>query len=334
MLEADEQPVRARAAGLPRVSVAMPCYNNARYIGRAVRSAAAQEGVELAEIVVVDDGSTDDSLAVLRALQSEIPALKVIESERNNGVGIARNRSLEATTGDWVAILDSDDAFAPGRLARLIAAAEDAGVDMIADCLILYDLEAGVEAPGQIHPVFPLRLLDLPDLLAPDATTGLEPGLLKPVGRRSLIESGQWRYRPTVRHGGDFDLYFRLISQGVRFGWISDPLYYFSSRVGAITGRYSPGSVTRVNYRAIAAHSLELADQMRNSPRADADTIVTMLEARAARALSQNRVYGWTTFRTGSWDRFRTWLRLDSRNGREFLGIALSKLMGHRGLPE
>jgi succinoglycan biosynthesis protein ExoO len=322
-----------RASGRSCVSVAMPCYNNARFIGRAVRSAAAQEGVDLAEIVVVDDGSTDGSLAVLRELQREIPALKIIESERNNGVGAARNRGLEATTGDWVAVLDSDDAFAPGRLAHLVAVAEEQGVDMIADCLILYDLEAGAEAPGQQHPHFPFRLLDLPDFLAPDPLTGLDLGLLKPMGRRSLIDEGRWHYDPTMRHASDFDLYFRLLRQGARFGWISEPLYYFSSRIGALTGRFSPGSVTRVNYLAIAAHARQLAEEMRSSDREDAEELVVALERRAHRATSQNRVYGWTALRTGSWSRLRSWLRNDPRNGRELLNIITAKLKGHRGLP-
>ncbi|MFN3591076.1 MAG: glycosyltransferase family 2 protein [Thermaurantiacus sp.] len=311
----------------------IPCYNGARFIGRAVRSAASQEGVGQVEIVVVDDCSTDDSLAVLRQLETEIPSMRVLSSETNGGPGVARNRALGAAAGAWIALLDADDAFAPGRLRRLIEAAEEAEVDIIADYLVHYDLEADAPAPAQDLPELPMRRLGLGDLVSPDPVTGLDLGLLQPVFRRHLVDKGFWRYRPGIRHGEDFDLYVRLFRNQVSFGLLGEAFYLFSTRIGAHTGRYSPGSVTQVDYRSIAAQSLALLDELRSHAAGLDESLLEGLQKRAQRALWQNRVYGWTALRKGSWARLLAWLGADQRNMVELAQIGLAKLVGQRGLP-
>lgn len=318
---------------MPQVSVVIPCYNGSRFIGRAVRSAAKQEGVGPVEIVVVDDCSTDNSVAVLNELAAEFPMMRVLESETNGGPGIARNRGLAAAAGSWIALLDADDAFAPGRLRRLIEVAETEKVDIVADCLILYDLEADAPAPNQDFPEIPFRQLCLKDMIAPEPATGLDLGLLKPMFRRHLIDEGLWRYRPGIRHGEDFDLYIHLLRRGVSFGLISEAHYLFSTRIGAHTGRYSPGSVTQVDYRSVAAQSLALLEDLRSSLAEADESLLTGLELRAKRALWLNRVYGWTALRKKNWGRLKAWLGADHRNALELLWVGLAKLAGQRGLP-
>lgn len=94
------------------VSVAIPSYNHARFLGDAVRSVLAQEGCDL-ELIVVDDGSTDGSLEVLKGIRD--PRLRVIE-QSNQGAHAAINRGLREATGRFLAVLNSDDRWTPGRL--------------------------------------------------------------------------------------------------------------------------------------------------------------------------------------------------------------------------
>ena len=97
---------------LPRspVSVVIPCYNQARFLAAAIRSAKTQP-VQALECLVVDDGSTDDTAAVAR---SEGATLLM---QPNAGVSAARNSGLAAATGELVVFLDADDELVPGSVA-------------------------------------------------------------------------------------------------------------------------------------------------------------------------------------------------------------------------
>jgi glycosyltransferase involved in cell wall biosynthesis len=98
----------------PSVTVVIPCFNAERWIGRAVGSVQAQQDVE-AEIIVVDDGSTDRSVAAVEALGA---ALR-LETGPNGGAGAARNKGLALARAPKVMFLDADDFLEPGALASL-----------------------------------------------------------------------------------------------------------------------------------------------------------------------------------------------------------------------
>lgn len=101
------------------VSVIIPSYNRAHLLPRCVNSVISQEYAP-SEIIVVDDGSTDSTRSLL---QGDYPDVKVIAQE-NKGVSAARNAGIGAATGDWLAFLDSDDAWLPGKLGRQVQAVE------------------------------------------------------------------------------------------------------------------------------------------------------------------------------------------------------------------
>jgi glycosyltransferase involved in cell wall biosynthesis len=101
----------------PTVSVVIPTYNYGRYVRDAIESALAQTVLPL-EVVVVDDGSTDDTPAVLARYGDRI---RVVRQE-NQGLSAARNTGIRAACGEWVAFLDSDDAFHPRKLELQLAA--------------------------------------------------------------------------------------------------------------------------------------------------------------------------------------------------------------------
>jgi glycosyltransferase involved in cell wall biosynthesis len=95
----------------PAVSVVIPCYNAAPYIAATIRSVLAQD-VPGMEIIVVDDGSSDRSLDVVR---EQFPQVRAV-AQTNQGVAAARNHGLSLARGKWVAFVDSDDIWLPGKL--------------------------------------------------------------------------------------------------------------------------------------------------------------------------------------------------------------------------
>lgn len=96
---------------LPRISVVIPCYNAERYIAAAIESVLAQDWPNL-EIVAVDDGSKDASAQII---QDQFPQVHLIR-QPNQGVAAARNAGIAASTGEWIAFLDADDLWLPGKL--------------------------------------------------------------------------------------------------------------------------------------------------------------------------------------------------------------------------
>jgi GT2 family glycosyltransferase len=103
-------------AGSRMVSVIIPTHDRAALVVRALRSVAAQTYADC-EIVVVDDGSTDDTEAAVRATGIRLRYLR----QAHAGVSAARNRGVATAHGDWIAFLDSDDAWSPEKLARQMA---------------------------------------------------------------------------------------------------------------------------------------------------------------------------------------------------------------------
>ncbi|MDQ2870264.1 MAG: glycosyltransferase family 2 protein [Acidobacteriota bacterium] len=103
--------------GRPRVSVAIPSFNHAPYVVGAVESVLRSD-FEGLEVVLVDDGSSDDSLARLKPLESD-PRLRVFRQE-NQGAHAALNRAMSLARGEILFILNSDDLFAPTRIGRFV----------------------------------------------------------------------------------------------------------------------------------------------------------------------------------------------------------------------
>lgn len=110
----------------PLVSIVIPVYNAERYLPRAVESVMAQS-VHDWELILVDDGSTDDSGAVCDRYAAQDRRLRVIHTP-NGGPSAARNAGTAQARGEWLLFVDSDDWIVPDALARLLAHAEDADV--------------------------------------------------------------------------------------------------------------------------------------------------------------------------------------------------------------
>ncbi|WP_078992999.1 glycosyltransferase family 2 protein [Streptomyces sp. MMG1121] len=132
-----------------QVGVVVIGYNDAAHVGDAVRSALAQ-GPAVAEVVAVDDCSTDGSAELLDRLAAEEPRLRVVRRDVNSGgCGSPRNTGIDAVTTPYVMFLDSDDVLPPGAVDALLAAATESRAQVAAGLCVRRELPSGREQPWQ-----------------------------------------------------------------------------------------------------------------------------------------------------------------------------------------
>jgi len=100
-----------------KISVVIPMYNSRDTIIKSLDSIKYQTALDkIFEIIVVNDGSTDDSLEIVKKYKELNPSLTIIIIDRHNGgVSVARNEGMKIAKGDWIALLDSDDEWLPNK---------------------------------------------------------------------------------------------------------------------------------------------------------------------------------------------------------------------------
>ncbi len=147
------------SAAAPRVSVLINNRNYGRFLGAAIDSVLAQDGAEDLELIVVDDGSTDDSRAVIESYGSAVRGVY----QEQSGQTAAVNRGFAESRGELVFLLDADDVWRPGKLARIMPLFEDPTVGAVQH--FLQDSDAALRPLPRRFPAWPPRY-SLADLTA------------------------------------------------------------------------------------------------------------------------------------------------------------------------
>lgn len=223
----------------PRVCVIIAAWNSAGTVGAAVRSALAEP--EVAEVMVVDDASTDPTADSALRADDGTGRLRVIRLDVNGGPSRARNVAIEASTSPFLAILDADDTFLPGRFARIFAVD---GWELAADNIVLVSADHKTEAATGPIPDFDpapqaLTLARFIDGNVPRrGRFRTELGLLKPVMSRAFLDKAGLRYDEGVRLGEDFVLYVRLMARGARFLTIRSCGYHAIQRLDSLSNNH------------------------------------------------------------------------------------------------
>ncbi|WP_192499089.1 glycosyltransferase family 2 protein [Skermanella pratensis] len=202
----------------PRFSVVIPTYNRAERVTEAVRSVRAQT-FPAHEIIVVDDGSTDGTPGTLETLVRETGPPVVTLRQANRGAGAARNLGIGAATGDWVALLDSDDTWLPGKLedARRMIGREP-GLDFIhSRCIQDFGQACGTEP----EPEPPLTVEQRRDPAA--LLTGWHIKTSSVILRRDLLERIGGLFPTDLRTCEDFELFWRAAIAADRIGFAPEP---------------------------------------------------------------------------------------------------------------
>lgn len=193
----------------PTISVGIASYNQAQYLNSAISSALDQT-VKAHEIIVIDDGSTDNSLAIARSYESE--GIKVI-SQVNKGLSSARNTGIMNATGDYILPLDADDMLLENAIEKITKVAKKTNADIISPYFKCFGL-----AQDEII------LMENPTI--EDFKTANRIGYCSCIRRSVLLEVGG--YNPKMVLGfEDYDLWFDLLKRGKKLVTIPEVLWLY-----------------------------------------------------------------------------------------------------------
>jgi len=204
----------------PMISVILPCYNGGPFIREAMCSILDQTHRNL-ELVVVNDGSRDDSLAEIKAVAREDGRVVVVSRE-NRGMVASLNEAIDRSTGEFIARMDADDISLPDRLSRQLAFLQERRLDFVGGSIMRFKHDGRgperAKSYPETHDQFAASVLSLKTRLA-------HPTLL---ARAEVLKEGG--YNPAYRHGEDYALWLRLVVSGkYRAGNLPDVVLRYRS---------------------------------------------------------------------------------------------------------
>jgi glycosyltransferase involved in cell wall biosynthesis len=208
----------------PLVSVIVPAYNYARYLHDALASVCGQI-CQAWECIVVDDGSTDDTAAVVRRWMESDARFRLVQHSMNEGLPAARNSGVAASRGECLQFLDADDRLLPEKLARHVRF-----LDEHPECGVVYS-EAGFFRDGELERLMPSMHGTLSRSLMArvhgDAWDKLQHYNIMPVASAMLRRAAFTPFNEACTAGyEDWDFWLRCAAAGVRFDFDGgdDPL--------------------------------------------------------------------------------------------------------------
>jgi len=244
---------------MPIISVVIPSYNAASYIGRAVSSALAQTCRDI-EVIVVDDGSTDDTAQVVGGCADHrVCYLRQAHGERST----ARNTGIGASSGDYVAFLDADDWWRPEKLERQLALFDRNPALGAVHCWLqlvgptdkpLRVLRGGHTASDP-NGAFVFDQLLLGNIGGPGSSLMVSRELIKTIGG----------FKPGIAYGEDWDFCLRVAHQS-QIGFAPEPLVFYRMH-----GVFMPEKMDRLKMQeavvvvvrdALALHGIPEADPL------------------------------------------------------------------------
>ncbi|MBG1261015.1 glycosyltransferase family 2 protein [Nostoc commune] len=250
----------------PKVSVIIPAYNTEAYLAKAIESVLEQTLTDI-EVIIVDDASTDKTVEVAKSFTD--PRLKVIVNQQNLGAAAARNRALRAAQGEWIAVLDSDDWYAPERLEKLVSLANERNADMIADDLYL--INDGETSPWSTliqeseERIDKILQIDIVYFVETDVygQPGLHLGISKPLFKREFLVKHGIEYDDAIRMGQDFWIDMKCLIKGARFFLEPKPYYFYRSRLGSLVHK---SQLSRLNQYLNASNSFMQQEVVKKNP--------------------------------------------------------------------
>lgn len=231
---------------MPRISVIIPVYNTGSRLNRTLASVLQQTLTDM-EIICINDGSEDDSLACLHSWEERDPRMRIIHFDQNRGVSVARNAGIDSARAPYLYFMDSDDWIDGDFLAAMYAKAVETGQDVVVNGSMVLEYEdadrkrelvvSRITAPGYYPAAF--------------VQSHMLSVLVTRLYRRDYILRNGIRF-PDLRHGGEDNFFVSLAEvlqpeSYVFFG----PYYHYLQRNGSLSHQEGKGFSYIQSYRLL-----------------------------------------------------------------------------------
>jgi len=220
------------------VSVVIPAYNAEKYIKGSIESVIKQT-YPYFEIIIVDDGSSDNTINVVKSINDN--RIRLIEHTQNKGPGAARNTAISAAKGKWIALLDADDQWLPQRLEILLKILDKSGPGYFIadDKMICFDTHKGLQSWKSLFEHYK-RQYNIPtqsEVIDVNLTQFINYNapVLQPIIPIEHIRKFDLRYNELCLCGEDLEFYCHLFNTGLKLKLYTKPFYLY---------RHTPGSLS------------------------------------------------------------------------------------------
>lgn len=233
-----------------KVSVVIPAYNAGKYLAQTLESIALQTH-PAHEVWVVDDASPEPFDDIVKSFQErpDFPTLHLLRQGRNRGQAAARNAGMDASSGDFIAFLDSDDIWHPQHLQQSLSTLEKSDATLTYSPAVMFR-DGAMDNPIHIlRPMYPGE-----EQMDPIALLGRCFVVLSSVVVRAdfMRRHGHFDEGEEVRAAEDLDCLMNLLKAGAVFRMLDQPTLYYRKHPGSATGRI--GHIERQSCRVICRH--------------------------------------------------------------------------------
>lgn len=218
-----------RGGGAPLVSVIIPAYNYAHFVGAAIESVRRQD-YPAVEIILIDDGSTDDTPQVA----GRFPGIRYVRQE-NRGLSAARNHGIALARGKFLQFLDADDLLGPGAIRQRVEYLEAHPACSAVVCRNLFFEEAAGATPGAGREAWPLPAAGCVDLALYHFNIAPPHAFLV---RRATVEALGLAFDPRLRACEDYDFWFRLALHSGAPALLSSCHVYYRQHANSMSRSY------------------------------------------------------------------------------------------------
>jgi len=221
------------------ISIILPIYNMQDYISECLESVLNQTFKDL-EIICVNDFSMDNSMTIVKNYAKNDKRIKIVNNEKNRGLGGARNAGLDAATGEYIIFCDTDDKMMPDMVEKLYKKISLDNSDM-AFCDVMLMDNLGVLTPYK--PFHDLAISGYEQFLLPndfEHFTNIWPSAWNKIYKKQIINENNMRYLENILYE-DHTFYYEYILKCQKVSHVNEPLYvYRHQRIDSIMKDVSP----------------------------------------------------------------------------------------------
>lgn len=251
------------------VSIVVPVYNTAEYLPACLDSILAQSFTDF-ELILVDDGSTDDSLRICEAYAFRDARIRVFH-QQNAGVSAARNLGVEQAQGDWLCYVDSDDVVLPAYLQDMLEAAD------AEDCLVMGNISDS-RMKGLITSDVVLEGEAMVRYMLSHNILNLSGPVAKLYNRATLVKYGI-RFPQDIHYGEDMLYFLQYLNHIGRVAFRQSELYQVTMREGSLSRGYYPFESEYACFETCLSEMTTFASRL---PLSDAEKTVIVWRNRTA----------------------------------------------------